>query len=296
MVRLLCTAFTDLTFVASSVARSDSSLLLTVPVRSTTPWSVRILMSRPLTHLSSANAALTLVVMVASSRYCPLVSVEVSAAYAPTGPSNVPNKTKVPANLMFMIPPFGSFKPCGRRSDPYSRGASPLRLLYRLLDILFGVADRCLDRADVLLDVAFDFQVLVTHDLANDFLDLALRFFGAPLYVILVDTHVLLLRELADSQSTRCNSRAFPPEFNVRVRSVRRRTHPEEPVVSGRKALRRVINAQPSLRLQCHGFFRSGLPEMPTDSPFRFCFQLCACGSDSSRAESGLASARPWVR
>jgi hypothetical protein len=67
-------------------------------------------------------------------------------------------------------------------------------------------------------------------------------------------------------------------------------------VVSVQKAFRRVINARPSLRNKRKGFFRSGLPEMPTDSPFRFCFQLCACGSDLSRAESGLASARPWVR
>ena len=55
--------------VAKLVALSDSAWLLTVPVRSTTPWSVRTLMSRPLTNLSSANTALTFVVIVASSTY-----------------------------------------------------------------------------------------------------------------------------------------------------------------------------------------------------------------------------------
>jgi hypothetical protein len=80
----------------------------------------------------------------------------------------------------------------------------PLGLLYRLHDIFLDVADRCLDRADVLLNVAFDFQVLVTHGIADDFLDLALSFIGPPLYLILVNALALLLRELADLQPARC--------------------------------------------------------------------------------------------
>jgi hypothetical protein len=86
----------------------------------------------------------------------------------------------------------------------------PLGRLYDFLDVLFGVAYRGLDRTDVLLNVSLLFEILVAYGLANDFLDLAFDFFGSPLYLVLVDAHDLLPREIAASRAARCDCDALP--------------------------------------------------------------------------------------
>jgi hypothetical protein len=92
---------------------------------------------------------------------------------------------------MFMIPRFALFDSSATAELVLARRINlpPLGLLYDLLDVLFDVAYRGPDRADVLLNVSLCFEVLVAYGLANDFLDLALNFFGSPFYLILVDAH-----------------------------------------------------------------------------------------------------------
>jgi len=77
-------------------------------------------------------------------------------------------------------------------------GTRWLRLLYRLVDIFSDIAYRCLSRANIFLDVAFDFKALVTKDFANDLFHLALNFFCSSFDLIFVHGPVPLCK-FADS-------------------------------------------------------------------------------------------------
>ncbi|CRI67242.1 hypothetical protein THIOKS1500003 [Thiocapsa sp. KS1] len=75
-----------------------------------------------------------------------------------------------------------------RRSPHGSAGG----VLNTLLNVLFEVAYTGLDLADVLLDIAFDFQLLVSGHVAGDFLHLTFRFFVTAFDLVFVHDVILV--------------------------------------------------------------------------------------------------------
>src|SRR5512140_3650403 len=62
-------------------------------------------------------------------------------------------------------------------------------LLHRVSYVFLEVAIRCLRFANMLLNLALLFELLIAHELAGDFLDLAFDFLDSAFDLVFVDTH-----------------------------------------------------------------------------------------------------------
>src|SRR5476649_855321 len=64
--------------------------------------------------------------------------------------------------------------------------------LSQVLHVFLDVTKLCLSIADDLLNLALRFQLLVAHDLAGEFLDIAFHFVDSALDLILIHAHEFL--------------------------------------------------------------------------------------------------------